>query len=136
MRDKELLKIKRYIELEEYLLENADKTIETDQFMVMIFVDFNNIIDLEYLSLALKIPFDALKEALDYYDSFEFYNKPNELEFVDELTKKFNVEEGELFKRIRQVRKIDYVKNGKKKKRCRIKSAILELLIGNKNNDK
>jgi len=129
MNDKEMLKIMRYIELE----EKVGNLMENSQVVETISFDFSDKEDLKYLSFALKMPFYEVKKALDYYDSFFGGDKPNELEFVDELKKKFNVSEQELFKRIKQVRKIDFVKTGKKKKRCRRKSVLLDLLGVTKN---
>ena len=131
MRDKEMLRVMKYIELE----EKVDKLIGNSKFIETVSFDFTDREDLKYLCFALKIPFSEIKEALDYYDSFDDLNKPNELEFIEELKKKFNVSEKELFKRIKQVRKIDFFKNGKIKKRCRIKSELLKLFDKNNNDN-
>jgi len=67
-----------------------------------------DIFDIEYLSYAAEIPFHEIQSELLKYDNSS--PKLDELEFIDELIKKYDTDRKTILTRIRQVRNINKIR--------------------------
>jgi len=78
-----------------------------------------NVIELEYLKLAIQMPIEQIKEFLNLYDSSS--PKLDELKFIKNLKEKYSQSRKNVIKRIRQVRKIMNYEKGIQKVKKYIK---------------
>ena len=113
------MKAKRMLELE--LIENEFYFGEVDYLKSIGFNDE----DIIYMNMAHYLPYSEIIEELEVYDKSN--SKMDELKFINNLCKKYNVEREIIIKRIRQVRKIYnyiFVDNKKKSKNIRIRKKV------------
>jgi len=110
MKEKELLAIRRHIELEEYLEYNYPKGKLPKEVIEIFYNKFKNFDDLEYLVDAYQMPIDEIRKDIGYYDSYIILNKPDEVQFISKLMEKYNVQRSKIIKRIQEVRSIDIEK--------------------------
>ena len=98
----------RMLELEHWLKENENKILTLSEFLDTISSMTEE--EIEYLTIAKKIPLQEINDALDYYDSHKFPVQIDELAFVNNLMRKYSTDRLTIIKRIRQVRMIKLAK--------------------------
>ena len=105
MKRKEKLDIKRIIELELWLLNNSS-IIEDKNHLVEYFYKTDFTLDeIEYLCEAYNIPMAEIKEAIKVLDQNKY--RIDELRFINDLAKKYEVDRDTIIRRIQIARGID-----------------------------
>lgn len=110
MNSKTELKIRRYIELEEYLkkLLSEERTIR--ELSLILFEEIDDLDDIEYLMDAYFLPIEEIDNELKNYDSKSLLNKSDEIQFIQQLSDKYGVDRSKIIKRIKDIRRINKIK--------------------------
>ena len=109
-----LQEVKRMIDIENSLMEiknngmqiNNDNSIEILN-LVIDYIGELDIKDMEYIEIAIKLPFREIKMYYDAYKSKQ--DKITETQFIEYLMKTYNIEKHYIIKRIDQVKRIKNV---------------------------
>ena len=99
-----MLEIYKKIDLEEKL-DFLIKSGKTKEEAVTILMDEEKEIDANYIIEAYLMPINEITKEIEKYDSSK--PKLDEVKFVDELCKRYNVDRKAIIERIRNVRKIN-----------------------------
>ena len=119
MEKEKILEAKDMMELETWLKENENKTINLGEFLKI----FSKMTEEQrrYLIMAKMLPRDEIEEAIEYYDGHRFPIQVNQVAFIIDLSKRYSTDTNTILKRISQVRMINEHKktqnNTKKRKK-------------------
>lgn len=89
-------------------------------------IELNNklsILELVYYIEAIKMPYQEILDAIEWYDS----NKIDAVKFVNELIQKYNVDRDDIIKRIQDVRAIKKHLDAKNKSNVKFKKFSIKL---------
>ena len=109
-----LQEVKRMIDIENALIEiknngmqiNNDNSIEILN-LVIDYIGELDIKDMEYIELAIKLPFREIKM---YYDAYKYkQDKITEKQFIGYLIRRYNIDKFFIIKRLDQIKRIKNV---------------------------
>ena len=120
MKKENKISAKRYIELENWLLNNIQNTMPLEE-LIEILWNFSKE-EREYIIMANQMPKEEIEKSIEYYDSFKGLNRLDEIKFVNDLAQKYKTDSETVIKRIQQVRSIIRIEKLKNKQMKKIKN--------------
>jgi len=113
------LEVEKMIELEIWLKENENRTLNLGEFITIISKMTEE--QRNYIIMAKMMPKNEIEEAIEYYDGHRFPIQVDEIAYITSLANKYSTDRRAIIERIRQVRMINQLKkatnNTKKRKK-------------------
>ena len=125
MQKENKINAKRYIELENWLLNNIQNNMSLEE-LIEILWNFSKE-EREYIIMAKQMPKEEIEKSIEYYDSFKGLNRLDAIKFVNDLAQKYSTDRETIIKRIQQVRSIIRIEKLKNKQMKKIKISDLSL---------